>query len=91
MEEEDITMAVDGGGQRRLRRRRYFGPRYRTPDNTLTSKEVFTWAKSNNRRLFHVGDIDKTSKNGVVQWGVFMQMWEAESKWKTPQSKFITF
>uniref|UniRef100_A0A0E0GRT0 Uncharacterized protein n=1 Tax=Oryza nivara TaxID=4536 RepID=A0A0E0GRT0_ORYNI len=60
MEEEDITMAVDGGGQWRLRR--YFGPRYRTPNNTLTRKEVFTCAKSNNRRLFHVGDIDKTSK-----------------------------
>uniref|UniRef100_A0A0D9ZBK0 Uncharacterized protein n=1 Tax=Oryza glumipatula TaxID=40148 RepID=A0A0D9ZBK0_9ORYZ len=60
-------------------------PCYRTPDNTLTSKEVFNWAKRTNRRLLHVGDIDKTSKNGVVQWGAFMKMWEAKSKRKTPQ------
>uniref|UniRef100_A0A0D9Y7T6 Uncharacterized protein n=1 Tax=Oryza glumipatula TaxID=40148 RepID=A0A0D9Y7T6_9ORYZ len=33
------------------------------PDaSTLTSKEVFTWANSNNQRLLHVGDIDRTSK-----------------------------
>uniref|UniRef100_A0A0E0IHX8 Uncharacterized protein n=1 Tax=Oryza nivara TaxID=4536 RepID=A0A0E0IHX8_ORYNI len=65
MEEDDVTVAVDGGvrdGQRRLRRRHYFGPRCRTQDNTLTSKEVFTWANSNNQRLLHVGDIDRTSK-----------------------------
>uniref|UniRef100_A0A0E0E0A8 Uncharacterized protein n=1 Tax=Oryza meridionalis TaxID=40149 RepID=A0A0E0E0A8_9ORYZ len=62
MEKNDDIMAVDGGGQRRLRRRHCFGPRYQTLGNTLTSKEVFTWANSNNQRLLHVGDIDRTSK-----------------------------
>uniref|UniRef100_A0A0E0JYF1 Uncharacterized protein n=1 Tax=Oryza punctata TaxID=4537 RepID=A0A0E0JYF1_ORYPU len=100
-----------------LRRRRCFGPRYRTLGITFTSEEVFTWAKSNNRRLLHVSDIDKTSNwlqrigwsQPVIEercqtmWGAFMQvkllhlkgafmrMWEARSKWKTPQSKFFTF
>uniref|UniRef100_A0A0E0LSC9 Uncharacterized protein n=1 Tax=Oryza punctata TaxID=4537 RepID=A0A0E0LSC9_ORYPU len=60
------------------------------------SKEVFTCAKSNNRRLLHVGEIDRTSKNGVVRcedihaskFVTFeggIHMWEAGSKWKTPQ------
>nr|BAD28704.1 hypothetical protein [Oryza sativa Japonica Group] len=40
MEEDDYTVAVDGG----------------------VRKEVFTWANSNNQRLLHVGDIDRTSK-----------------------------
>uniref|UniRef100_A0A0E0P603 Uncharacterized protein n=1 Tax=Oryza rufipogon TaxID=4529 RepID=A0A0E0P603_ORYRU len=40
MEEDDDTVAVDGGGRRRL--------------STLTSKEVFTWTNSNNQRLLHV-------------------------------------
>uniref|UniRef100_A0A0E0RFB5 Uncharacterized protein n=1 Tax=Oryza rufipogon TaxID=4529 RepID=A0A0E0RFB5_ORYRU len=62
MEEDNGTMAVDSGGWRRLRQRRGFNPRCRTPGNILTNKEVFTWAKRNNRRLLHVGDIDKTSK-----------------------------
>uniref|UniRef100_A0A0E0FAP0 Uncharacterized protein n=1 Tax=Oryza meridionalis TaxID=40149 RepID=A0A0E0FAP0_9ORYZ len=62
MEEDDGTMAVDGGGWRRLRRRHCFKPQCRTPGNTLTSKELFTWAKRNNRRLLHVGDIVGTSK-----------------------------
>uniref|UniRef100_A0A0E0M795 Uncharacterized protein n=1 Tax=Oryza punctata TaxID=4537 RepID=A0A0E0M795_ORYPU len=62
MEEDNDTVAVDGGGRRVLRRRRYFGPRYRTLGNTFTSKEVFIWAKSNNRWLLHVGDIDRASK-----------------------------
>uniref|UniRef100_A0A0D3GHJ0 Uncharacterized protein n=1 Tax=Oryza barthii TaxID=65489 RepID=A0A0D3GHJ0_9ORYZ len=64
MEEDDDTVVVDGvsGGQRRLRRRHYIGPRCRTLSNTLTSKEVFTWANSNNQQLLHVGDIDRTSK-----------------------------
>uniref|UniRef100_A0A0E0JZB2 Uncharacterized protein n=1 Tax=Oryza punctata TaxID=4537 RepID=A0A0E0JZB2_ORYPU len=43
------------GGRWRLRRRRCFGPRYRTPGNTLTSKKVFTCVKSNNRWLQDVG------------------------------------
>uniref|UniRef100_A0A0E0LCQ3 Uncharacterized protein n=1 Tax=Oryza punctata TaxID=4537 RepID=A0A0E0LCQ3_ORYPU len=60
--EDDGTVAVDGGGRLRLRRRRCFEPCCRTPGSTLTSKEVFTYAKGNNRRLFHVGDIDRTSK-----------------------------
>uniref|UniRef100_A0A0E0PK27 Uncharacterized protein n=1 Tax=Oryza rufipogon TaxID=4529 RepID=A0A0E0PK27_ORYRU len=34
-------------------------------DNTLTSKEVFTWVNSNNQRLLHIGDIDRTSKSYV--------------------------
>uniref|UniRef100_A0A0E0MCG8 Uncharacterized protein n=1 Tax=Oryza punctata TaxID=4537 RepID=A0A0E0MCG8_ORYPU len=55
MEEDDDTVAVDGSGQQRLRRRRCFGPRCRTSGNTFTSKEVFTWTKSNNRQLLHVG------------------------------------
>uniref|UniRef100_A0A0E0DY92 Uncharacterized protein n=1 Tax=Oryza meridionalis TaxID=40149 RepID=A0A0E0DY92_9ORYZ len=33
--------------------------------NTLTSMEVFTWANSNNQRLLHVGDIDRTSKSYI--------------------------
>jgi hypothetical protein len=64
MEEDDGTVVVDGGGQRLLRRSHCFGPRSRTPGNTLTSKEVFTWAKSNNWRLLHIGDIDITRKKG---------------------------
>uniref|UniRef100_A0A0E0HBX4 Uncharacterized protein n=1 Tax=Oryza nivara TaxID=4536 RepID=A0A0E0HBX4_ORYNI len=39
MEEDDDTGAVDGGGRRWLRRRHCFGPRCRTMDSTLTSKE----------------------------------------------------
>uniref|UniRef100_A0A0E0LM10 Uncharacterized protein n=1 Tax=Oryza punctata TaxID=4537 RepID=A0A0E0LM10_ORYPU len=62
MEEDDDTVAVDGGGPQRLRRRRCFEPRCRTPGITLTSKEVFTCTKSNNRWLLHVCDIDRTSK-----------------------------
>jgi hypothetical protein len=62
MEEDDCTMVVDGGGQWRLRQRRYFGPHCQMSGSTLTSKEVFTWTKSNNRRLLHTGDIDRTSK-----------------------------
>uniref|UniRef100_A0A0D3FTV8 Uncharacterized protein n=1 Tax=Oryza barthii TaxID=65489 RepID=A0A0D3FTV8_9ORYZ len=56
MEEDDGTVA-------RLNRRRCFGPRGKTSGNTLTSKEVFTWAKSNNRRLLHIGGIDRRSKS----------------------------
>uniref|UniRef100_A0A0E0R7Q4 Uncharacterized protein n=1 Tax=Oryza rufipogon TaxID=4529 RepID=A0A0E0R7Q4_ORYRU len=65
MEEDDDTVAADGGGQRRLRRRHYFRPRCWTLGNILTSKEVFTWANSNNKRLLHVGDIDRTSKSYI--------------------------
>uniref|UniRef100_A0A0E0KBD5 Uncharacterized protein n=1 Tax=Oryza punctata TaxID=4537 RepID=A0A0E0KBD5_ORYPU len=53
MEEDDGFVAVDGGGWR--------APRCRTPSNTFTSNEVFTWAKSNNWWLLHVGDTDITS------------------------------
>uniref|UniRef100_A0A0E0PX53 Uncharacterized protein n=1 Tax=Oryza rufipogon TaxID=4529 RepID=A0A0E0PX53_ORYRU len=63
MEEEDDTMAVDGGasgGRRWLRRRHYFGPRCRMLGNTLTSKEV-----SSNKQMLHVGDIDRTSKSYI--------------------------
>uniref|UniRef100_A0A0E0PYT6 Uncharacterized protein n=1 Tax=Oryza rufipogon TaxID=4529 RepID=A0A0E0PYT6_ORYRU len=45
-----------------MRRRHCFDPRRQTLGNTLTSKEVFTRANSNNQRLLHVGDIDRTSK-----------------------------
>uniref|UniRef100_A0A0E0NZY6 Uncharacterized protein n=1 Tax=Oryza rufipogon TaxID=4529 RepID=A0A0E0NZY6_ORYRU len=62
MEEDDDTVAVDGGGRRWLRRRHCFGPLHQTLGNTLTSKEVFTWANSNNQWLLHVSDIDGTSK-----------------------------
>uniref|UniRef100_A0A0E0B816 Uncharacterized protein n=1 Tax=Oryza glumipatula TaxID=40148 RepID=A0A0E0B816_9ORYZ len=47
MEEDDNTVAVDGGvrgGRRRLRQRHCFRHRCRTLGNTLTSKKVFTWA-----------------------------------------------
>uniref|UniRef100_A0A0E0MFN5 Uncharacterized protein n=1 Tax=Oryza punctata TaxID=4537 RepID=A0A0E0MFN5_ORYPU len=65
MEEEDNTVWWPAsGGQRRLRRRRCFGPHCRTQGNTLTSKEVFTYAMSNIRRLLHVGD-DRTSKSYI--------------------------
>uniref|UniRef100_A0A0E0P6Z4 Uncharacterized protein n=1 Tax=Oryza rufipogon TaxID=4529 RepID=A0A0E0P6Z4_ORYRU len=60
MEEDDGTVA-------RLNRRRCFGPCGKTSGNTLTSKEVFTWAKSNNRRLLHVGGIDRRSKIDGLQ------------------------
>uniref|UniRef100_A0A0D3HVM6 Uncharacterized protein n=1 Tax=Oryza barthii TaxID=65489 RepID=A0A0D3HVM6_9ORYZ len=63
MEEDDNTVAVDGGGQRRLRH--CFGPRCRTLGSTLTSKEVFTWANSNNQRLLHIANIDRTSKSYI--------------------------
>uniref|UniRef100_A0A0E0KB53 Uncharacterized protein n=1 Tax=Oryza punctata TaxID=4537 RepID=A0A0E0KB53_ORYPU len=49
----------------RLRRRSCLRPCCRTPSNTFTSKEVFTWAKSNNRRLLHIGGIDMTSKSYI--------------------------
>uniref|UniRef100_A0A0E0JJ05 Uncharacterized protein n=1 Tax=Oryza punctata TaxID=4537 RepID=A0A0E0JJ05_ORYPU len=56
MEEDDDTVAVDGGGRRWLRRRRCFRSRCRTPSSTLTNKEVFTCTKSNNRRLLNMMD-----------------------------------
>uniref|UniRef100_A0A0E0KZT2 Uncharacterized protein n=1 Tax=Oryza punctata TaxID=4537 RepID=A0A0E0KZT2_ORYPU len=64
MEEDDGTVArwLVSGDQRQLRRRRCFGPRYWTSGSTLTSKEVFTCSKSNNRRLLHDGNIDRTRK-----------------------------
>uniref|UniRef100_A0A0E0DWJ4 Uncharacterized protein n=1 Tax=Oryza meridionalis TaxID=40149 RepID=A0A0E0DWJ4_9ORYZ len=65
MEEDGDTVAVDGDGRRQLRRRHYFGPCRRTLGSTLTSKEVFTWANSNNQQLLHIGDIDKTSKSYI--------------------------
>uniref|UniRef100_A0A0D3G5Z8 Uncharacterized protein n=1 Tax=Oryza barthii TaxID=65489 RepID=A0A0D3G5Z8_9ORYZ len=40
MEEDDDTVAVDGGGRWRLRRRCCFEPRSRTLGSTLTSKEL---------------------------------------------------
>nr|BAD54249.1 hypothetical protein [Oryza sativa Japonica Group]BAD54332.1 hypothetical protein [Oryza sativa Japonica Group] len=61
-EEDDDTVAIDGSGRRQMRRRHCFDPRRQTLGNTLTSKEVFTRANSNNQRLLHVGDIDRTSK-----------------------------
>uniref|UniRef100_A0A0E0PI89 Uncharacterized protein n=1 Tax=Oryza rufipogon TaxID=4529 RepID=A0A0E0PI89_ORYRU len=61
MEEDDDTVAVDGGGRQRLRLRHCFGPRCRTLSSTLTSKE----ANSNNQRLLHAGDIDRTSKSYI--------------------------
>uniref|UniRef100_A0A0E0P4B9 Uncharacterized protein n=1 Tax=Oryza rufipogon TaxID=4529 RepID=A0A0E0P4B9_ORYRU len=54
MDEDDDTVAVDGGDRRRLRRR-----------HSLIGKEVFTWVKSNNRRLLHIGDVDRTSKSYI--------------------------
>uniref|UniRef100_A0A0E0D9V9 Uncharacterized protein n=1 Tax=Oryza meridionalis TaxID=40149 RepID=A0A0E0D9V9_9ORYZ len=53
MDEDDGTAAVDGGDRRRLRRR-----------HCLIGKKVFTWVKSNNRRLLLIGDVDRTSKYG---------------------------
>uniref|UniRef100_A0A0E0PZC7 Uncharacterized protein n=1 Tax=Oryza rufipogon TaxID=4529 RepID=A0A0E0PZC7_ORYRU len=58
MEEDDGTVAVDGGGRRQLRRRCCMGPHCQTLGSTVTNKDVFTWAKSNNRRLLHVDDVD---------------------------------
>uniref|UniRef100_A0A0E0LBX4 Uncharacterized protein n=1 Tax=Oryza punctata TaxID=4537 RepID=A0A0E0LBX4_ORYPU len=80
----------------RLRQRHCFRPCYQRSGNTFTSKEeVFTWAKSNKRRLLHAGDINKTSNGyenmGYIKrnGGAFMrvnlllltvQRWEARSK-----------
>uniref|UniRef100_A0A0E0FD63 Uncharacterized protein n=1 Tax=Oryza meridionalis TaxID=40149 RepID=A0A0E0FD63_9ORYZ len=72
MEEDDNTVAVDGGGRRRLRH--CFVPRCRTLGSTLTSKEVFTWANSNNQRLLHVANIDRTSKSYIC---ISCSMWLA--------------
>uniref|UniRef100_A0A0E0KZK3 Uncharacterized protein n=1 Tax=Oryza punctata TaxID=4537 RepID=A0A0E0KZK3_ORYPU len=71
MEEDDGTVVVDMVAGERcaperrtttswwLRRRRCFGHPCWTSGSAFTSKEeVFTWAKSNNRWLLHVGDID---------------------------------
>uniref|UniRef100_A0A0E0M568 F-box domain-containing protein n=1 Tax=Oryza punctata TaxID=4537 RepID=A0A0E0M568_ORYPU len=67
MEEDDGTVGVDGGGRRWLRR--CFGPRCRTPGITLTSKGVFTWAKSNDRRLLHIGDINRKEEDDAgMDW-----------------------
>uniref|UniRef100_A0A0E0EBA9 Uncharacterized protein n=1 Tax=Oryza meridionalis TaxID=40149 RepID=A0A0E0EBA9_9ORYZ len=67
MEEDDNTVVrwPASGGWRRLRWRHCFGPHCRTPGSTITSKEVFTWANSNNQRLLHVGDIDRISKSYI--------------------------
>uniref|UniRef100_A0A0E0J1K0 Uncharacterized protein n=1 Tax=Oryza nivara TaxID=4536 RepID=A0A0E0J1K0_ORYNI len=73
MEEDDDTVVVDGSGQRALRRRHCFGPRCRMLGSTLTSKEVFTWANSNNQRLLHVGDINRTSKSYIcISWYMWL-------------------
>uniref|UniRef100_A0A0E0F6E8 Uncharacterized protein n=1 Tax=Oryza meridionalis TaxID=40149 RepID=A0A0E0F6E8_9ORYZ len=69
-EDDDDKVAVDGGGRRRLRRRRCFSPRCRTLGSTFTSKE----AMSNNRRLLHVGDIDRTIKSYIC---ISCSMWLA--------------
>uniref|UniRef100_A0A0E0E317 Uncharacterized protein n=1 Tax=Oryza meridionalis TaxID=40149 RepID=A0A0E0E317_9ORYZ len=62
MKEDDGTVVVDGGGRRQLRRRCCLGPRCRTLVSTITNKDVFTWAKSKNRRLLHVDDVDRQDK-----------------------------
>uniref|UniRef100_A0A0E0R742 Uncharacterized protein n=1 Tax=Oryza rufipogon TaxID=4529 RepID=A0A0E0R742_ORYRU len=89
MEEDDYTMAVDGGGRRRLRRRHCFGPRCRTLGSTLTSKEVFTWANTNNQRLPTSAILIEQASMASYDVEVFMrvnllllneQMWEARSK-----------
>uniref|UniRef100_A0A0E0GPD2 Uncharacterized protein n=1 Tax=Oryza nivara TaxID=4536 RepID=A0A0E0GPD2_ORYNI len=66
MEDDDDTVAwLASGGQRQLRRRHCFGPHYRILGSTLTSKEVFTWANTNNQQLLHVCDIDRTRKSYI--------------------------
>uniref|UniRef100_A0A0E0L0M1 Uncharacterized protein n=1 Tax=Oryza punctata TaxID=4537 RepID=A0A0E0L0M1_ORYPU len=59
---------LTAGGQRArlLRRRHYFGSQCWTPGSTFTSKEVFTWAKSNNQRLLNVGDIGRTNNYNIM-------------------------
>uniref|UniRef100_A0A0E0KFC1 JmjC domain-containing protein n=1 Tax=Oryza punctata TaxID=4537 RepID=A0A0E0KFC1_ORYPU len=81
MEEDDNIEAVDGGGRWRLRQRRYFGPRCRTSGSTFTSKEVFTWAKSNNRWLLHNDEATmmKPSKK-LKQRGAGKKQEEEENK-----------
>uniref|UniRef100_A0A0E0J0X2 Uncharacterized protein n=1 Tax=Oryza nivara TaxID=4536 RepID=A0A0E0J0X2_ORYNI len=73
MEEDDYTVAVDGGGRRR----------------TLTSKEVFTWANTNNQRLPTSAILIEQASMASYNVEVFMrvnllllneQMWEARSK-----------
>uniref|UniRef100_A0A0D3HMU8 Uncharacterized protein n=1 Tax=Oryza barthii TaxID=65489 RepID=A0A0D3HMU8_9ORYZ len=70
MEEDDDKVAVDGGGRRRLRQMRCLSPRCRTLGSTFTSKE----AMSNNRRLLHVGDVDRTIKSYIC---ISCSMWLA--------------
>uniref|UniRef100_A0A0D9ZWD2 Uncharacterized protein n=1 Tax=Oryza glumipatula TaxID=40148 RepID=A0A0D9ZWD2_9ORYZ len=55
MDEDAGTVAVDGGGQRRLRRRRCFGLRCRTPSSTLTSKEMTNncYCATSSSSLYH--------------------------------------
>uniref|UniRef100_A0A0E0JXU8 Uncharacterized protein n=1 Tax=Oryza punctata TaxID=4537 RepID=A0A0E0JXU8_ORYPU len=43
-------------------------------ERTFTSKEVFTCAKSNNRRLLHVNDTGRTSKSNIC---ISCSMWLA--------------
>uniref|UniRef100_A0A0E0R661 Uncharacterized protein n=1 Tax=Oryza rufipogon TaxID=4529 RepID=A0A0E0R661_ORYRU len=80
MEEEDDTVAVDGGGRWRLRRRHCFRSRCRMLGSTLTSKEV---ANCNNQRLLRMASYDVEAFMRVNLLLSNEQMWEAGSKFVT--------
>uniref|UniRef100_A0A0E0E2A1 Uncharacterized protein n=1 Tax=Oryza meridionalis TaxID=40149 RepID=A0A0E0E2A1_9ORYZ len=95
MEEDDDTVAVDGGGRWRLRRRHFFGPRCRTLGITLTSKEMMDgyYRATSSSSLYHtatsfhdsIADYCSPPVNILLHGGyeimgyIERKMWEARS------------